>query len=603
MKFSRGRDRVGVWAPFAHNLDVVTYCDEHTISDTFAMEKIDNGWWQANNPLPDNTNYAFRIDGGPAIPDPSARWLPYGVHGPCRTWNPESYQWKSSWSGTQVLGGVIYEMHIGTFSPEGTFDGAIAHLDHLVNLGVDCIELMPLAPFPGHHNWGYDGVSLYAIHAPYGGPAGLQRFVDAAHQRGLAVCCDVVLNHLGPEGNYLQKFGPYFTSKHSTPWGDGFNTDDKDCREVRDYLIGVPLSFIRDFRIDAIRLDAVHAIKDDSPTHLLSDLSLAVDRLESELQRPVTLIAESDLNNYSMVLPREQGGYGIDAQWDDDVHHGVHVAMTGETHGYFKDFGHDDALCKAYEDVFYHDGTYSSFRHCNWGRPVPPDFDRNKFVVFSGNHDQIGNRALGDRPSHYLDPSIYAAQAALILLSPYTPMLFMGEEWAASTPFQYFTDYGDPDLGKAVSQGRLDEFSSHGWEQIYGTDSIDVPDPQSRDTFERSHLRWDECQSGNVHHRTFQWYQSLIKLRNQAPELSRGTKPRLLHHDDWIALCRGNYIVVIGLRCGEITIPLSGFPQPDTTQQKLEVELTWNSDNITISGNTISLRHRNCAVLCWKTPQ
>ncbi|WP_418607611.1 malto-oligosyltrehalose trehalohydrolase [Georgenia sp. SUBG003] len=380
------------------------------------------GWWRSPSPVPAGTDYAFSLEGGPAMPDPRSPWQPYGVHGPSRTFDAGAHQWSDgAWAGRSVLGAVVYELHIGTFTPEGTLDAAVGRLDHLVALGVDMVELMPVAAFPGTRGWGYDGVALYAVHDPYGGPAALQRFVDAAHARGVAVCLDVVYNHLGPSGNYLGAFGPYFTERHHTPWGAAVNLDGDDAAEVRTFVVDNALRWLRDFHIDALRLDAVHALVDDSPRHLLAELSDAVADLEGEVGRPLSLVAESDLNDAKMVTATAAGGLGMTAQWNDDLHHALHALVTGERQGYYADFGSPETLAKALTDVFVHAGEFSSFRGKVWGAPVPPDVDRRRFVVFSQDHDQVGNRALGDRPSRALSPGRLAVSAAAVLLGPGTP--------------------------------------------------------------------------------------------------------------------------------------------------------------------------------------
>lgn len=522
-----GCARVPVWAPRAERLEL-DVDGEHR-----AMVAADGGWWLAPDPLPDGVDYAFIVDGRGPFPDPRAAWLPHGVHGPARTWTPPA---RLSRPARRVLGDVIYEMHVGTFTPSGTLDAAIERLDHLVDLGIGTVELMPVAAFPGTNGWGYDGVGLYAIHAPYGGPEAYCRFVDAAHERGLAVCQDLVLNHLGPEGNYTGQFGPYFTSRHSTPWGDGFNLDGSDSATVRDYLIGAAQRLITVFDVDALRLDAVHEIIDDSRPHLLQELS---DKVRSP--RGVTLIAESDLNDYTMVEPTAMGGMGMDAQWDDDIHHALHVEFTSETHAYYSDFAAPGALEKVYSRVFFHDGTHSTFRDRAWGRPVPDSIERRRFIAFTSNHDQVGNRALGDRPQQRLTLAQAAGEAALILLSPFTPMIFMGEEWAASTPFQFFTDFPDPDLARAVSEGRRTEFAGHGWDELYA-EAPEVPDPQEEATLRASQLRWDERRDDD-HRAMEEWYRRLITLRRGIDACAS----RLTRTDTLITLEREGLICYVSL--------------------------------------------------------
>lgn len=590
-----------LWAPRATTVDLLLYSDETTVHDTLPMQRQADGMWAAPHPIDDDTLYMFSVDGSQPYPDPRAARLPYSVHGPAATWNPNAYKFSSNWQGKETLGSVFYECHIGTFTTEGTFEAAAAKFDYLKDIGVDTIELMPVVPSPGKRGWGYDGVSLYAVWEQYGGPTGLQRFVDRAHQKGLAVCIDVVLNHAGPEGNYIQNFGPYFAPKHKTPWGDGFNTDSDECAYVRDYLMGIPLRLFETFQVDAIRLDAVHALADDSPTHILAELSQKTDELSAKLHRPLRLIAESDLNDPTMVTPRDQGGYGIHGQWDDDVHHAVHVAFTGEDHGYFHDFADPDAMRKTYEDVFYHNGTFSTFRNKYWGSPVPDSMNRTKFVVFSNNHDQVGNRALGDRPCHTMTMNTYAAQAAFIILSPYTPMLFMGEEWAASTPFQFFTDYNDPGLDKAVSEGRKNEFAGHGWEKLYGSSDLDIPDPQALSTYTNSILNWDEV-GKEPHKEILSWYKKLIKLRKECPDVTSGKKPRFIRENDLFALIHTNTIVMANLGEEKLTFPVEKLCiNNETTEHNYRVALTWKNDaTTTFTGDSVSLQPHSTLILARK---
>ena len=453
------------------------------------MTRAEGGWWSVEvEDAGHGTDYAFTLDGGEPRPDPRSAWQPAGPHGPSRVFDPGLHDWSdSAWAGRSAGGAVFYELHIGTFTPEGTLDSAIERLDHLVDLGVDIVELLPVAGFGGDRGWGYDGVNLYAVHHAYGGPAALQRFVDAAHARGLGVCLDVVYNHLGPDGNYLRDFGPYFTGEHDTPWGEAVNLDTEGSAEVRRWIIDNALRWLRDFHLDCLRLDAVHALVDTSGRHLLAELSDDVAALSAELGRPLGLVAESDLNDPVLVEPTAQGGRGMTGQWDDDVHHALHALLTGEQQGYYADFGTTSVLARVLTEVFRHAGDYSSFRGRHWGRPIDPTRHRgHQFVVALQNHDQIGNRATGDRLTATLSPGRLAAGAALLLTSAYTPMLFMGEEWAASTPWQFFTSFEDPELGEAVRKGRRSEFSRHGWRED------EVPDPQDPATRDRSVLDWSE---------------------------------------------------------------------------------------------------------------
>jgi maltooligosyltrehalose trehalohydrolase len=508
-----------------------------------AMADGGGGWWRVSvEDAGHGTDYAFAIDGGEPVPDPRSPWQPAGVHGPSRVFDPGRYAWEHE-AGVDVLGRVFYELHVGTFTPEGTLDAAIGHLDDLVDVGVEVVEVMPVATFPGDRGWGYDGVDLYAVHEAYGGPAALQRFVDACHARGLGVCLDVVYNHLGPEGNYLRSFGPYFTGLHDTPWGDAVNLDDEGSAEVRRWICDNALRWFADFRVDALRLDAVHALADDSPRHLLAQLSDEVTQLASRLGRPLALIAESDLNDPVMIDPVAEGGRGMTAQWDDDVHHALHALLTGERQGYYGDFGSTAVLARVLTTAFRHAGDWSSFRNAVWGAPIDPDRHRgHRFVVCLQNHDQIGNRAAGDRIGATVSPGRLAAGAALLLTSPFTPMLFMGEEWGASTPWQFFTSYPDPELADAVRQGRRREFSQHGWR------AEDVPDPQDPQTRDASVLRWAERSDG-VHGRLLAWHRELIALRRREPDLRDDDlrKVRVDVGDTWVRVHRGRVTVLVNL--------------------------------------------------------
>ena len=520
--------RVPVWAPAAQTVELHLPGQDRLVD----MIPAPGGWWTAPLDLEPGTDYAFRVDGSPNRPDPRSALQPDGVHGPSRTVDPDAWQWTDqNWAGKDLRGSVIYELHVGTFTPEGTLDAAISRLDHLAELGVDIIELMPLAAFPGKAGWGYDGVALWAVHETYGGPEALARFVDAAHSTGIGVCLDVVYNHLGPSGNYLSVFGPYFTQAHHTPWGEAVNYDHDGSQQVRAFVIDSALRWLRDFHVDALRLDAIHEIKDDAAAadppqpHVLAELSDAVAALSAELGRPLSLVAEADLNDVGVITPTDEQppakapSLGMPAQWADDVHHALHARLTGETQGYYGDFAEAGAWAKAYGRAFLHNGTWSTFRERNWGAPVPEDTDPRRFVVFGSDHDQIGNRAVGDRPSTSLDDATLAATAALVLLSPYTPMLFMGEEWGTRTPFQFFTDH-EEDLARSVSEGRVREFAGFGW------DADEIPDPQAAETVEASRLRWDELNEAE-HIRMLAWYQALTALRRDLTWSQRTAWPQV----------------------------------------------------------------------------
>ncbi|MGQ4487989.1 malto-oligosyltrehalose trehalohydrolase [Streptomyces sp. SAS_281] len=514
------------------------------------------GWWTAEAEAADGDRYGFALDGGPARPDPRSRRQPDGPDGESAVVDHEAYAWRSEWRGRELPGAVLYELHIGTFTTEGTFDAAAARLGHLAELGVTHVSLMPVCPFPGVHGWGYEGVSLWAVHEPYGGPEGLKRFVDTAHGLGLAVVLDVVHNHLGPSGNYLPAFGPYFTETHHTPWGAAVNLDAPGSDEVRAYLLGSALAWLRDYRLDGLRLDAVHALADTRALTFLEELSAAADALSAELGRPLPLIAESDLCDPRTTTPRAEGGLGLHAQWNDDFHHCLHTALTGESRGYYADFAAAPlaGLAKTMTSAFFHNGTYSSFRGRTHGRPV--DVTRSaahRFVGYAQTHDQIGNRALGDRLAASLSPGLLACAAALVLTGPFTPMLFMGEEWGARTPWQFFTDHTDPELAEAVRTGRRREFGAHGWAEE------DIPDPQDPATRARSCLDWDEP-GREPHARLHAWYRELIALRRTLPDLRDPdlASVRAAYDDGarWLAVRRGDLRIAVNLDAGPAAIPL-----------------------------------------------
>jgi maltooligosyltrehalose trehalohydrolase len=445
----------------------------------------------------------------------------------------------------------MYELHVGTFSAEGTFDGAIGHLDHLIDLGVNAIEVMPVAEFPGRRGWGYDGVDLFAPHSAYGGPAGLHRLVNACHRRGIAVILDVVYNHVGPEGDYLASFAPYFTNRYETPWGTAFNYDGELSDEVRRFVLDNVELWIRDFALDGLRLDAVHAIIDTSPLHILEAIATRVDELAGELGRELWVIAESDSNDPRLVRDRANGGYGLNGQWNDDFHHALHSVLTGERHGYYEDFGSPDEVSTALLQTFVYAGQYSRHRKRTVGR-YAGDLPKRRFVVYSQNHDQVGNRAAGERLCHLVSDGRARMAAALTLLSPMVPMLFQGEEWAASTPFQYFTDLGDTHLRKAVTNGRRREFKAFGWP------ADKVPDPQSPATFERSVLRWDELHDG-IHERMLAWYRGLITLRrSRGSATDDGLAPTNAWYDSARALLLYSHedlLVCCNLGDGPVLVP------------------------------------------------
>jgi maltooligosyltrehalose trehalohydrolase len=547
-----------------------------------AMTRSDDGWWHANVDAPAGARYGYLLDDDPTVlPDPRSSRQPDGVHARSQLWDPSHGWTDGDWAGRSVEGAVIYELHVGTFTGEGTFDAAIEKLDYLVDLGIDFVELMPVNSFAGTHGWGYDGVLWYSVHEPYGGPDGLVRFVDACHARGLGVLIDAVFNHFGPSGNYLPRFGPYLSSG-SNPWGEGVNIAGADSDEVRRYIIGCALRWMRDFHADGLRLDAVHALVDTTAVHILEEMATETDWLAQQVGRPLSLVAESDLNDPRLITPRDHYGHGITAQWDDDIHHAIHTAVSGERQGYYADFGSLATLGETLRRGFFHAGTYSTFRRRRHGRPLDiKAIPAGRLVAYTCTHDQVGNRALGDRPSQHLTRGQLAIKAALVLGSPYTAMLFMGEEWGASTPFQFFSSHPEPELARATAQGRKAEFAEHGW------DADDIPDPQDPQTFVRSKLNWGEVDSAE-HDRLLRFYRDLIALRRNEPDLA---DPWLEHlavdYDEelrWIALCRGQLRIVCNLGAEPVAVPVAG-----------DVVLAWGEP--THSGDSTVLEGHSVAIL------
>ena len=592
---------LAVWAPTARRVRVrlgppepmpdLTRPDV-TVHDLTAA---DGGWWQLDVPRPaaGTLDYAFLLDDDPQpLPDPRSAWQPYGVHGPSRWLERRDLgftdvHWPGPQGGAGVLGGVHYEVHIGTFTPEGSFDAAIARLPHLVELGVDVVALMPVAAFPGRWGWGYDGVHPYAVHDPYGGPHGLVRFVDACHAVGLGVSLDVVYNHLGPVGNYLPRFGPYFSTRHTTPWGGALDLDGPDAGPVRRWVLDNALRWLRDFHLDALRLDATHEMHDDSPRHLLAQLSDEVAELAAVVGRPLALVAESDRNDPIVTTPTAEGGFGMTAQWDDDVHHALHVAFTGENQGYYGDFAAATALTTTLTAAFLHDGRWSSFRQRRWGAPVDRRrVDGRRFVVALQTHDQVGNRALGDRIHHSLSPAQHAAAAALALLAPYTPMMFMGQEWAAGTPWCFFTDF-DPDepIAGQVSAGRRAEFARHGWP------AQQVPDPQEASTRHTSVVQWREL-TEPAHARMLAWYRDLLALRHGEPALTDGRLDlvEVARGASWVRMTRGPVHVVVSFAGQAQAVPC---PQAAT----MRVRLAWEPAQVELGVERVTLGPYGVAVI------
>ncbi|HEV2115613.1 MAG TPA: malto-oligosyltrehalose trehalohydrolase [Terriglobales bacterium] len=502
-----------VWAPHARQVTLRLVGGRD-----LRMEGSADGTSTVQAPVRAGDRYFYLLDDHRPLPDPVSRLLPEGVHGPTAIVDSSAFAWADqNWHGVELRDYVIYELHVGTFSPEGTFNGVIQRLDYLKSLGISVIELMPVAAFPGRRNWGYDGVSIYAVQASYGGPDGLKRLVDAAHRAGLAVMLDVVYNHLGNEGNYLRQFGPYFTHHHTTPWGDAINYDDRGCEEVRRYVVENALYWIREYHFDGLRLDATQTIRDDSPLHILAEIQENAQRLAAELGRTVCVIAETDENDRRDVLPRAQGGFGMNAVWSDDFHHALHACLTGESAGYYQDFGGKEQIVRALNEGFAFQGEPFNFWRGRKRGTSPAGIPLPRHVICTQNHDQAGNRAQGERLDALVPRGACKLAAALLLLAPETPLLFMGQEYGETAPFQFFTDYGDPVLQKAVREGRRKEF------EHFVAFGGEVPDPQDPQTFERSKLQWQKI-SGQLsvgsgqkkrHQEMLEWYRKLIALRRE----------------------------------------------------------------------------------------
>ncbi|MET4093222.1 malto-oligosyltrehalose trehalohydrolase [Arthrobacter sp. UYCu712] len=540
---AHGSERFDLWAPEAQAVTLLADGRKYPMDRSGGAR---DGWWTAADaPAAGEVDYGYLLDGDTIpLPDPRSRRQPEGVHSLSRTFDPAGHQWsEGQWEGRGLQGAVIYELHLGTFTPEGTLDAAAGKLGYLADLGVEFVELLPVNGFNGTHNWGYDGVLWYAVHEGYGGPAAYQRFVDAAHAAGLGVIQDVVYNHLGPSGNYLPRFGPYLKSGEGNTWGDSVNLDGPGSDVVRRYILDNAAMWLRDYHVDGLRLDAVHAFKDERAVHLLEEFGALADEISAETGRPATMVAESDLNDPRLLYPRDLNGYGLAGQWSDDFHHAVHVNVSGEATGYYEDFESLESLAKVLRSGFFHDGSYSSFRERHHGRPINSALVHpSALVVCSQNHDQIGNRATGDRLSQSLSYGQLALAAVATLTSPFTPMLFMGEEYGATTPWQFFTSHPEPELGKATAEGRIREFERMGW------DPAVVPDPQDPETFTRSKLDWSEAAEGE-HARLLELYRALIALRRSTPELVdpgfEDTAVDFSETEGWLVLRRGRVQVAM----------------------------------------------------------
>jgi len=569
-----------VWAPLPKKVEL------QLNGKNFPMTRGENGWWSAEiSSAKAGDNYGFILDGEGPFPDPRSPSQPNGVHKLSWIVDQNSFQWTDKqFQAPPLSSAIIYELHLGTFTPQGICLSAIEKLDHLISLGVTHVELMPAVEFSGDHGWGYDGVDLFAPHHALGEPDDLKKLVDACHARGLAVILDVVYNHLGPSGNYLAKFAPYFTKKFASPWGEGINFDGADSDEVRRFFCDNALMWLRDFHFDGLRLDAVHAIYDFSAQPFLEQLKLEVEQLSVQLGRPFVLIPESDLNDPRLLWPRERGGFALDAQWSDDFHHALHTVLTGEKNGYYADFGKLEDLAKALRQAFVYDGKFSAHRRRRHGRPAE-SLSGQHFLGYLQNHDQIGNRAQGERSRQLMSFGKLKIGAALVLTSPFLPLLFQGEEWGAATPFFYFTDYQEPELANAVREGRCREFAAFGWQPE------ETPDPQARETFEKSKLNWLEI-SRVPHADILDWHKKLIRLRRDELDLSDGRMDRVRTRFDevkrWLVVERGAVNVACNFSGKSETVSL-----PAGNYHALLISET----DAKISGNKIILPPESVAVL------
>jgi maltooligosyltrehalose trehalohydrolase len=589
-RLADGRWEFLLWAPNARSVSL------HLLhsGELLTMAPLSRGYFRRTvENLEPGTRYFFQLDDARKLPDPASRFQPEGVHGPSEVVDLNQFQWTDqNWQGRTLERSIFYEIHVGTYTAQGTFDALIPHIPELVELGITTVELMPVAQFPGARNWGYDGVYPFAPQNSYGGPEPLQRFVNAAHEHGLSVALDVVYNHLGPEGNYLNAYGPYFTDRYRTPWGQALNFDGAGSDEVRRFFIENALYWLENYHFDALRLDAVHGIFDFSARHFLTEIKNAVGALSKRLGRMIHCIAESDLNDSRLLLNHEQGGYDLDAQWSDDFHHSVHRLLTGEERGYYADFGGIGPLAATLRDGWYYKGQYSHYRQRHHGNS-PRGIAASQVVVCNQNHDQVGNRAAGERLSSLVNFESLKLAAGITLLSPFVPLLFMGEEYGETAPFQYFTSHGDPELVEAVRRGRREEFAAFGWEAEKA-----VPDPQDESTFLRS--KPDHSRKSEEPHRTLlRLYQNLIRTRR---EYDLGDPaPRSVREIGDSALLvlrqaeRSQQLMIFNF--GKSPMPLNLPDIPGTWRMVMNsADASWNSpgydlpDQITLNTDGLELR-------------
>ncbi|MFC5370034.1 malto-oligosyltrehalose trehalohydrolase [Arcanobacterium bovis] len=574
--------KIEIWAPHASKVDIKLHQSDEVISLVCGEDAV----WRSEQDFPVGTRYFVVFDGGLPVPDPRSRRQPLGIHGPTEIIDPAQFTWTDqNWVSRDVRGGVFYELHIGTFTPEGTFKAAIPKLDHLVELGIDVVEIMPVNPIPGKRGWGYDGVSIMATYEEYGSPQDFARLIDELHARGIHACLDVVYNHFGPDGNYLGFAGPYLTDKHHTPWGNAVNLDGDHCSHVRKYFLDNICQWARDFHIDVFRVDATDFLIDDSSYHFLAELSDTVHELGESIGKHLSVTFESDANNARTVTPTQSGGRGADMQWADDVHHGLHVWLTGESNAYYSEYTGAGTLAKVLRQGFYHDGIWTNFDKKIRGSAVPADLDGHSLIVFDENHDQVGNRLIGDRPSYSLSYADLAISRALILLSHFTPLLFMGEEWATKTPFPFFTDHGD-EIGPHILDGRMNEFSTWDLNSVYGETPPSMPAPQDEQTFQSAKLNWHDLDLPE-HAHFFEFVQRLIQLRKSNASIASGD--------------RSKTTLDIGARSGWMrrNDVLIAFARDDATDVVLPADVdetlaSW--DSVTTDGNVVTFDVAGVAV-------
>ncbi len=593
-----GRCEFVVWAPLLKAVSVKIVSPAERI---IPMEQDNRGYWKTvvENVFPGSL-YLYRLENEKERPDVSSHFQPNGVHGPSQVIEHKAFKWEDwDWKGIPLSEMIMYELHIGTFTSEGTFNSLIPRIAELGEIGINAIELMPVAQFPGERNWGYDGSFPFAVQNSYGGPGGLKIFVNECHKKGVAVIIDVVYNHLGPEGNYLTDFGPYFTNKYQTPWGMTINFDDAYSDEVRKFFIENAMHWFRNYHIDALRLDAIHGITDMSAKPFLKELSEKVEEFSDKKGRKFYLIAESDLNDARVIIPREAGGYGLDAQWNDDFHHSLHTILTGEKNGYYMDFGKIEHYVNALREGFVYSWRYSEFRkryHGSSSRERPC----SQFIVFSQNHDQVGNRMLGERLSILVGFEALKLVAGVVILSPYIPLLFMGEEYGEETPFLYFISHSDPDLVEAVLKGRKEDFDTFRWQG-------EPPDPQSIDTFMKSKIDWGKRKSG--HQKILlEFYKQLIKLRKEMPALFSLEKNNLEvmgHEDEKVVFLRrwkdNNHVFIIfNFNSEEVTLKVH-LPAGKWSKIMESSDSLWGGQGIILpymisDGDVIILRNYSFAI-------